>query len=81
MAYEWLFNGVNDYEQTMIPGTMPSPGGRAVISQEARPKVKGTLTEEQNRASGELKRHFTGYLNGLKLEDLLEKVKVLLGKF
>ena len=68
MAYEWLFNGVNDYEQTMMPGTMPSPGGHAVISQEARPKVKGTLTEEQKRASGELKRHFTGYLNGLKLE-------------
>ena len=68
MAYEWLFNGVNDYEQTMIPGTMPSPGGRAVISQEARPKIKGTLTEEQIRASDELKRRFTEYLNGLNLE-------------
>ena len=68
MAYEWLFNGVNDYEQTMIPGTMPSPGGRAVISQEARPKIKGTLTEEQIQASGELKRRFTEYLNGLNLE-------------
>ena len=68
MAYEWLFNGVNDYEQTMIPGTMPSPGGRAVVSREARPRVKGSLTEVQVRASDELKRRFPEYLNGLELK-------------
>ena len=68
MAYEWLFHGVNDYEQTMIPGTMPSPGGRAVVSREARPRVKGSLTEVQVRASDELKRRFPEYLNGLELK-------------
>ena len=68
MAYEWLFHGVNDYEQTMIPGTMPSPGGRAVVSREARPRVKGSLTKVQVRASDELKRRFPEYLNGLELK-------------
>ena len=48
--------------------SISSPGGRAVISQEARSKIKGTLTEEQIQASGELKRRFTEYLNGLNLE-------------
>lgn len=80
MAYEWLFNGINDYSKMVFPGgAMPSPGQmRPPMKQGERPanmpkpaEAKGTMTAEQIALSDELKPLFPAYLNslGLKTED------------
>ena len=61
MAYEWQFNGVNDwhrYAMTPIAGQRPrfTP-------------IAGELTARQQRASTALKAAFIDYLNGLQLTD------------
>lgn len=59
MAYEWLFNGVNDYkkiEMSMLDFKMQ------------RKEVAGTLTAEQIATSDLLKPLFPAYLNSLGLK-------------
>lgn len=58
MAYEWQFCGVNDYRAINF-------GGKHLGFK----SVKRTLTEEQIKASRELKALFTDYVNALKLSD------------
>lgn len=58
-AYEWLFNGVNDYrkiEMSMLDYNVQ------------RKEVAGTLTQTQIDVSGALKAQFPGYLNSLALQ-------------
>ncbi len=57
-AYEWLFNGVNDYrkiEMNMLDFNV------------ARKEVAGTLTPAQIKLSDELKPSFPGYVNSLQM--------------
>ncbi|MDO4434485.1 MAG: subtype B tannase [Alysiella sp.] len=58
MAYEWQFNGVNDYEKIQI-----NQLGYDV----ERKLIKGTQTAEQIQLSGSLKNLFPNYINNLKL--------------
>lgn len=54
-AYEWVFNGVNDYrkiEMSMLDFNM------------VRKEVAGTLTPEQGQVSDTLKPQFPAYVNG-----------------
>jgi hypothetical protein len=57
MAYEWQFNGVNDYQASMMP-----PSGNSN-------NKSNTLTAAQIKASGELKAQFPDYVNSLNLKD------------
>lgn len=59
-AYEWQFNGVNDYQKINI--TM-------LDYKVERKLVKGTLTEAEKKLSDGLKPLFSPYLNSLKLKD------------
>ncbi len=59
-AYEWQFNGVNDYEKMDI----------SMLDYKVERKlVKGTQTPEQIRLSGSLKQQFPAYVNALKLKN------------
>lgn len=60
MAYEWLFNGVNDYKKMMFSKTADG--------QMQRTEMQGTLTAEQIATSDKLKAMFPAYLNGLGLK-------------
>lgn len=73
IAYEWEFNGINDYHRMMIeepengmadhPDLLGKPDGMP-------PKfvpVNGELSREQQRISGELCERFPEYLNSLSL--------------
>lgn len=63
MAYEWEFNGQNDFHRTRLEP--PAEG-------ETEPKfipVNGTMSEERKALSAELKRAFPAYLNSLNLKD------------
>ena len=59
-AYEWEFNGVNDYEKMDI--TM-------LDYKVERKLVKGTLDAAEQRVSDELKAQFPAYINSLGLKD------------
>ena len=59
-AYEWEFNGVNDYEKMDI--TM-------LDYKVERKLVKGTLDTAEQRVSDELKTQFPAYLNSLGLKN------------
>ena len=59
-AYEWEFNGVNDYEKMDI--TM-------LDYKVERKLVKGTLDAAEQRVSDELKAQFPTYINSLGLKD------------
>lgn len=59
-AYEWLFNGCNEYQKKIYR----KEGGEV-----RKTFVKGELTDKQIALSGELKKIFTGYLNSLGLKD------------
>lgn len=61
MAYEWQFNGINDYEKMNI--------SRNENGEMNREKVTSSLTETQKMYSDELKTSFINYLNDLKLVD------------
>ena len=59
-AYEWQFNGVNDYQKMDI----------SMIDYHVERKlVNGTLTNEQIQISGSLKAQFPAYVNSLRLRD------------
>ncbi len=63
MAYEWEFNGINDYHRTrMIPPT--EKGGKPTFE-----PVDGEMTETQCKLSDELKPLFPEYFNSLGLTD------------
>jgi hypothetical protein len=59
MAYEWLFNGVNDYKQIKI---------NMLDWKVQRTEVAGTLTPEQIEVSNELAPLFPAYVNSLGLK-------------
>lgn len=61
MAYEWEFNGLNDYHRTIFH--RDESGKDVIILQE------GNMTETQIRLSNELKVLFPKYLNSLNLKD------------
>ena len=59
-AYEWQFNGVNDYEKIDI----------SMLDYHVQRKtVRGTQTAEQMRLSDGLKNLFPAYVNSLKLKN------------
>jgi hypothetical protein len=60
MAYEWQFNGINDYKHMRFKNEK----GQVVPYLEA-----GTQTDEQQRYSNELKAMFPAYVNSLNLKD------------
>ena len=59
-AYEWQFNGYNDYKKMDIS---------MLDYHIQRKETKGTLTKEQQVVSDALSSQFPDYLNGLKLND------------
>lgn len=59
-AYEWLFNGCNEYHKRVYA----KEGGKV-----HKTMVTGQLTEKQIALSEELKKMFPGYLNSLGLKD------------
>lgn len=58
-AYEWQFNGVNDYTRMQITVTN---------GQVQRTQIPGTLTTQQIQVSNDLKAMFPSYVNGLALK-------------
>ena len=67
-AYEWQFNGVNDYQKMDI----------SMLDYKVERKlVKGTLNEAEQSLSGRLKPLFAPYLNSLKLKDAQGRVLTL----
>lgn len=59
MAYEWQFNGVNDYKKMNI--TMLDYNVK-------RELVDGTLTEDEKKLSNLLKPRYSAYINSLRLK-------------
>lgn len=59
-AYEWQFNGVNDYQKISV---------QMLDYNVERKLVKGTQTAEQAALSDKLKPLFPAYVNSLKLKD------------
>ncbi|WP_346355636.1 subtype B tannase [Azotosporobacter soli] len=82
MAYEWLFNGINDYKKmTFSGGAMPSPGQQPIMlpppTDLPKPlEISGQMTAEQIQLSNELKPLFPAYLNGLQLTDSGKPLKL-----
>lgn len=67
-AYEWQFNGVNDYQKMDI----------SMLDYKVERKlIKGTLNEAEQSLSGRLKPLFAPYLNSLKLKDAQGRVLTL----
>jgi hypothetical protein len=60
MAYEWLFNGVNEYKQMVMP--------KMIDWHMERKEVKGLLSADQIQVSNELKTLFPAYVNSLGLK-------------
>ena len=58
-AYEWQFNGVNDYKKMVM--------SQMIDWHMERKEVQGTLTADQIKVSDELKSLFPNYLNSLGL--------------
>ena len=67
-AYEWQFNGINDYQKMSIA---------QLDYRVERKLVAGTLTAEQITLSNQLKPLFPQYINGLKLKDTQGKLLTL----
>ncbi|MDO4641755.1 MAG: subtype B tannase [Neisseria sp.] len=59
-AYEWQFNGINDYQKMNIT---------QLDYHVERKLVPGTLTDAQIKLSGQLKPLFSTYINSLHLKD------------
>lgn len=73
-AYEWQFNGINDYKKVdfsgmMNPGMKPKlEGGKPEMPMKPK-EITGTLTLAEIQTSNALKVLFPSYLNSLKLKD------------
>lgn len=66
MAYEWEFNGLNQYRRM----DMSKLNARTFNDRsQSMPMLEGELTPEQIKLSAELKRAFPAYLNSLHLTD------------
>ncbi|WP_150539612.1 subtype B tannase [Actinobacillus vicugnae] len=66
-AYEWEFNGVNEYSRMdMSKLNAQSYNDRA---KGMLPKIEGSLSEQEIKLSEQLKAHFPAYLNSLNLTD------------
>lgn len=66
MAYEWQFNGVNEYSRMdMSRLNADSYNNRS----KPMPKIEGSLSELEIRVSNELAERFPTYLNSLHLVD------------
>ncbi|MDU8924637.1 subtype B tannase [Pasteurellaceae bacterium LIM206] len=66
MAYEWEFNGLNDYSRM----DMSKLNARTFNDRsESMPTIEGTLSQEQIALSDTLKAQFPAYLNSLNLKD------------
>lgn len=59
-AYEWMFNGINDYQKMDIS---------MIDFHIERKLVKGSLTDEEIKISAEMKDLFPAYVNSLNLVD------------
>lgn len=59
-AYEWQFNGVNDYEKIQI---------NQLDHNVKRKLIQGTLTADEQAVSAALKARFPAYLNSLNLKN------------
>lgn len=78
IAYEWEFNGINDYHRMMIeetengiadhPDLLGKPDGMPPKPPKFVP-VNGELNNDQKRISDELCEKFPEYLNNLSLRD------------
>ncbi|MDG6895096.1 subtype B tannase [Volucribacter amazonae] len=60
MAYEWQFNGINDYKKIDVS---------MLDYNVQRKEVLGTLDNQQIQVSAQLKQQFPAYLNSLALTD------------
>lgn len=60
MAYEWMFNGINDYTSMKITMENGKPN---------REKVNGEMNSTQIEWSNQLAKKFPEYVNGLNLKD------------
>lgn len=67
-AYEWTFNGINDYKKIEIS---------MLDYNVQRKEVAGTLTEAEIERSATLKKMFPEYLNSLKLKNRNGKILTL----
>ncbi|MQS76459.1 tannase [Lactobacillus halodurans] len=62
-AYEWEFNGINDWTRTTMTGEKDSSGMPIFKN------ISGQLTSEEQANSKLLKQNFSSYLNNLNLTD------------
>ena len=69
MAYEWLFNGINDYKSLKITQSTDFKMERTFIT--------GTMTDDHIKSSNILKSMFPKYLNSLNLKDESGKLLTL----
>ncbi|WP_109077522.1 subtype B tannase [Aggregatibacter kilianii] len=67
-AYEWEFNGLNDYRR-MDMSRLNAQSFNDRSQAAAKATIEGTLTPAEIRVSDQLKAEFPSYLNSLKLED------------
>ncbi|MBP6468759.1 MAG: alpha/beta hydrolase, partial [Fusobacteriaceae bacterium] len=67
MAYEWMFNGINNYKKLVMTGMIDFNVKRTL--------VEGTMTDSQIKLSKELSAMFPSYINSLGLKD--EKGNIL----
>lgn len=82
MAYEWIFNGINDYHQSTLPKP-PTAASAIAPTEDATPATQNErpdnapldtkesvpMSEAAVSASAELKAMFPAYLNSLQLYD------------
>ena len=67
-AYEWEFNGLNDYRR-MDMSRLNAQSFNDRSQAAAKATIEGTLTAAEIQVSDQLKAEFPSYLNSLKLED------------
>lgn len=67
MAYEWEFNGVNEFSRMDL--SRLNAAGYNDRSQGRSAKIEGKLSDAQIKLSDELKANFPHYLNSLNLTD------------
>lgn len=60
MAYEWMFNGINDYKKLKFT--------QMADFRVERTWIEGTMNEEQIKASNDLKALFPSYLNSIEIK-------------
>ena len=69
MAYEWIFNGINEYHQAKMLRPMNGGGNNRPENAPLDTKAAALMSEVQIAASNKLKAMYPDYLNSLKLKD------------